>query len=73
MTASPARTCRYDHGVLELLHGRFSLVGVDRGPPGSATGLIGQFMPPKATGQLLVLHAWRCPICGYVELVDNQG
>lgn len=66
------RTCRYEHGALELLHGWFSLVGVDRGPPASPVGLLGLFTPPKATGQMLVLQVWRCPECGYVELIDKQ-
>lgn len=63
------RTCRYEHGALELLMGWFALQGVQ--PYGG--GLLSQGKEFRPTGQVVALHVWRCPVCGYVELVDDEA
>jgi hypothetical protein len=67
--AKVTRTCRYEHGRLELLTGWFALQGVQ--PYGG--GLLNQSKEFRLTGQVAALHVWRCPVCGYVELVDDEA
>jgi rubrerythrin len=65
------RTCRYEHGQLELLMGWYALQGVQDYPAPGA-GLLSQTKVFKPTGRFLALRVWRCPECGYTELVDEK-
>ena len=64
------RTCRYAHGALTLLSGWYALQGV-RPRPMLDNPLAVKRKVFDVTGQLVALHVWRCPVCGYSELVDE--
>lgn len=64
------RTCRYGHGALELLAGWFSLAGVNLSEGNALEAIAGKRRIASPNEQLLALRVWRCPECGYVELVD---
>lgn len=67
-----ARTCRYGHGPLDLVDGWFSLGGarVAAGLAGLATQPVDMFGVDPS--RLFALRVWRCPACGYVELIDED-
>lgn len=65
------RVCKYEHGALELLLGDFALTGVV--VHRSAAGLLGQASRQLVASDVgYALKVWRCPECGYVELVDDE-
>ena len=69
----PNRLCRYNPGALELLMGSFALAGLKPKQPRSDSvyaTVFGSGQP--LDGRLLALKVWRCPVCGYVEFVDDE-
>lgn len=75
--ASPSarrRECHHaGHGDLELLLGWWALQGMTPlpGEP-STTVLSSKPRRFKPDGRILALKAWRCAVCGYIELVDTE-
>jgi hypothetical protein len=70
---SVVRTCRYSHGPLQMVDGWFSLTGANPRELGP-----GETVPPgeppfnQDPWRIFVLRVWRCPVCGYAELADEE-
>ncbi|WP_342617191.1 hypothetical protein [Rhodoferax sp. GW822-FHT02A01] len=67
-------TCRYDHGPLDKVNGKFSMGEIIYEKP---TGMIAQLNPDwkimaNQTGQLFITNIFQCPKCGYTELHDDH-
>ncbi|SHN18776.1 hypothetical protein SAMN02787076_03920 [Rhizobacter sp. OV335] len=65
------RTCRYGHGQLESIEGTWSFQGVEWKPIRSGDEVVGTW--PDANGNGFTVHLWRCPVCRYVEMIDEDG
>lgn len=72
MTTEPTRDCRYQHGPLVRVDGWFSLPEQDVRRVINPATKLSVVMVGGPTGRALVLQAWRCPVCGYLELQDVE-
>ena len=59
-------SCRYGHGDLAQDDGVFALVGVTVAKP--EPGVISA----NHNDRVFVLKAFRCTVCGYIELFDHE-
>lgn len=68
------RTCRYGHGLLELLAGAWAISGLR--PRNAIEAVVGKHAEGRTRaldGRVFALKVWRCPECGYVELFDEDS
>jgi len=71
----PARTCLRGHGPMIVAEGSYALTGVDPDMPLQGVRAPAQLFAPstfRPNGRVYALKIWRCPTCGFVELVDQE-
>lgn len=70
-------TCRYDHGELQIVSlepsaHAWGLMGVTL-VPFQAGSPVGQpLLQTKTSGRVYTVTVFRCPVCGYLELFDDE-
>lgn len=67
----PERTCRYSHGPLQQIEGTWSLPGIEWRPHMRRDKTTGH--RPTDNGTTFTVTLWRCPVCRYVEMSDEDG
>jgi hypothetical protein len=65
------RTCRYGHGDLHKIDGVWSFEGVNWEPYMHGDKVVGRLPAPNGNGFTVCL--WRCSVCHYVEMSDQDG
>lgn len=72
MSKDPTRTCRYGHGALERVDGWFAMAELAMERRTDQASQLSVVVVNGPTGRHLVLQAWKCPMCGYLELQDVE-
>lgn len=66
-TTKTVPTCRYEHGKMERQPGLWGLDQIRKAPANAPAS-----RASMGTGVAFVASMYRCSVCGYLELIDDE-